>query len=171
MLLGAEVQAEILTLYFSDKCTVRSIARQMGVDRKTVRRLIDRRKVETSPKIGIRRSLLDPYKESICEFLRKDPKITGSSILNHLRCQGYSGGMSILKTFVREERDRLVRPREAFLRLDFVPGEVAQVDWGEFGDVFGDGIKIHCFAMVLAYSRMIYVEFTVIRHTILGINS
>ena len=34
------------------------------------------------------------------------------------------------------------------------------MDWGEFGDVFGDGVKIHCFAMVLAYSRMIYVEFT-----------
>ena len=34
------------------------------------------------------------------------------------------------------------------------------MDWGEFGDVFGDGIKMHCFAMVLAYSRMIYVEFT-----------
>lgn len=46
------------------------------------------------------------------------------------------------------------------MRLDFAPGEVAQVDWGEFGDVFGDGVKVHCFAMVMAYSRMIYVEFT-----------
>lgn len=53
-----------------------------------------------------------------------------------------------------------MRPSEAFLRLEFGAGEVAQVDWGEFGDVFGDGIKIHCFAMVMAYSRMIYVEFT-----------
>ena len=54
----------------------------------------------------------------------------------------------------------MVRPREAFLRLEFGPGEVAQVDWGEFGDVFGDGIKVHCFAMVMSFSRMIYVEFT-----------
>jgi hypothetical protein len=46
------------------------------------------------------------------------------------------------------------------LRLEFLPGEVAQVDWGEFGDVFGDGVKIHCFAMVLAHSRYIYIEFT-----------
>ena len=67
---------------------------------------------------------------------------------------------SILKSFVQHERGRLVRPREAFLRLEFAPGEVAQVDWGEFGDVFGDGVKIHCFAMVMAFSRMIYVEFT-----------
>jgi hypothetical protein len=46
------------------------------------------------------------------------------------------------------------------LRLDFAPGEAAQVDWGEFGDVFGDGIKVHCFAMVLCYSRYLYIEFT-----------
>lgn len=160
MLLPVEVQAEILTRYFSDKHSVRSIAREMGVDRKTVRRLVDRRKVETSAKLSARSSLLDPHKESIVDFLRKDPKITGTSILNHLRAQGYIGGYSILKRFIRHERGRLVRPKEAFLRLEFGPGEVAQVDWGEFGDVFGDGIKIHCFAMVMAYSRMIYVEFT-----------
>lgn len=160
MLLPVEVQAEILTRYFSDKRSVRSIAREIGVDRKTVRRLIERRKVETTAKIGVKASLLDPHKESIREFLRKDPKITGTSILNYLRTQGYAGGFSILKSFVQYERGRLVRPKEAFLRLEFGPGEVAQVDWGEFGDVFGDGIKIHCFAMVLAYSRMIYVEFT-----------
>lgn len=50
--------------------------------------------------------------------------------------------------------------REAFLRLEFALGECAQVDWGEFGDVFHDGIKIHCFVMVLCYSRMTYIEFT-----------
>lgn len=128
MLLPVEVQAEIITLYFSDKRSVRSIARQMGVDRKTVRRLIDRRKVEPTAKVGVSGSLLDPHKESIREFLRKDPKITGTSILNYLRTQGYAGGFSILKSFVRYERGRLVRPKEAFLRLEFAPGEAAQVD-------------------------------------------
>lgn len=34
------------------------------------------------------------------------------------------------------------------------------MDWGEFGDVFGDGIKIHAFIMVLCFSRLLYVEFT-----------
>lgn len=125
MLLSVEVQAEILTRYFSDKRSVRSIAREMGVDRKTVRRLIDRRKVEATAKVGERVSLLDPYKASIRDFLRKDPKITGTSILNYLRTQGYIGGFSILKSFVQHERGRLIRPKEAFLRLEFGPGEVA----------------------------------------------
>jgi len=53
-----------------------------------------------------------------------------------------------------------VRSKEAFLRLEFAPGETAQVDWGEFGDPFHDGVKIHCFAIVLYYSRYMYIEFT-----------
>jgi transposase len=80
--------------------------------------------------------------------------------LNRLRTLGYTGGVTVVKEYVRTQRLELVRPRQAFLRLEFAAGEVAQVDWGEFGDVFGDGIKIHCFAMVLAYSRYIYIEFT-----------
>ncbi|MBI4224435.1 MAG: IS21 family transposase [Deltaproteobacteria bacterium] len=160
MLLAAEVQAEILTLYFSEKRSIRSIARQMGVDRKTVKRLVRRRKVEMTPKIGCRRSILEPYKGGIRDYLLKDPKITATAILNYLREQGYTGGITVVKDFVLYERGRLYRPREAFLRLEFAPGEAAQVDWGEFGNVFGDGVKIHCFAMVLCHSRYMYLEFT-----------
>ena len=147
MLLPAEVQAEILNLHFNDRRTVRSIARQMGVDRKTVGRLIERRKVEVKAKVGPRRSILDPYEERVRDLLRKDPKITATAVLNQLRAQGYAGGISILKSLMQYERARFLRPREAFLRLEFRPGEVAQVDWGEFNDVFGDGVKIHCFAL------------------------
>jgi transposase len=160
MLLTADVQAEILTLHFNEKRSVRSIARQMGVDRKTVRRLIERRKIETTIKMPTRRSILDPYVEQIRDLMRKDPKITSTAILNQLRVSGYTGGISVLKSLVQYERGRFLRPREAFLRLEFAAGEVAQVDWGEFGDVFGNGVKTHCFAMVLAYSRYMYIEFT-----------
>jgi transposase len=125
-----------------------------------VKRLIARRKVETEIKMPVKKSILDPYKEQVRDLLRKDAKITATAIMNQLRVSGYCGGMSILKTFVQYERGRFLRPREAFLRLEFAAGEVAQVDWGEFGDVFGNGVKVHCFAMVLAFSRYIYIEFT-----------
>jgi transposase len=159
-MLTPEIQAEILALHFTDKMSVRSTAKQVGLDRKTVRRVIQRRTVEMARRSGVRASALDPFKEEIQEFLKKDPGVTATSLLNHLRNEGYTGGLTVIKDFVRETRGRLVRPREGFLRLEFGPGEVAQVDWGEFGDVFGDGIKIHCFAMVLAHSRMMYIEFT-----------
>lgn len=159
-MLTPEVQALILTLHFTDRRTIRSIAREVGLDRKTVRRVIERRQVALMPKTPTRSSKLDPYLESLRELLLKDPKATTTALLNQLRGQGYTGGLTILRELVSRERGRFTRPREGFLRLEFGAGEVAQVDWGEFGDVFGDGVKIHCFAMVLAYSRMIYVEFT-----------
>lgn len=160
MLLPPETQAEILTQYFSDKKSIRSIAREIGVDRKTISRVVSRRSVVMARRVPGRKSQLDPYKETIDNLIQKDSQITATSILNRLREIGYTGGFSILTAYVRKTKGMLIRPREGFLRLEFEPGEVAQVDWGEFGDVFGDGVKVHCFAMVLAYSRIIYVEFT-----------
>ena len=159
-ILSPEIQAQILIFHYSDKRSIKSIAREFGVDPKTVRRVVRRRGVHLGVRASKRQSILDPFKPELVEFLKKDPRITNTSLLNHLRSRGYTGGVSTIKDFMKEARGRFVRPREAFLRLEFAPGEVAQVDWGEFGDVFGDGIKMHCFVMVLAYSRMIYVEFT-----------
>src|SRR5262249_29845218 len=67
---------------------------------------------------------------------------------------------SIVKAYIRT-----VRPRRqpAFLTLAFAPGECAQVDWGSFGSVpVGQTQRrLSFFVMVLCYSRMLYVEFTV----------
>jgi transposase len=81
-------------------------------------------------------------------------------VLNQIRELGYLGGITVLFDFMKKERAVPFRNKEAFLRLDFAPGETAQVDWGEFGDAFENGEKIHCFAIVLCYSRYIYIEFT-----------
>jgi len=158
--LTAEVQAEILNLYFTEKCSVRSISLRVGVHRRSVQRVIARRGVALGAKKSTRASILDPFGEVIREKLRKNPYLPSTALLNQLRDLGFTGGLSRLKEYVRSERMKVVRPREAFLRLDFAAGDVVQVDWGEFGDVFGDGVKVHCFAMVMAFSRMIYVEFT-----------
>jgi transposase len=59
---------------------------------------------------------------------------------------------------------RRVRPvrRPAFLTLAFAPGECAQVDWGCGGalQIGSTRRRLSFFVMVLCYSRMIYVEFT-----------
>ncbi|KKH76163.1 resolvase, partial [Methanosarcina mazei] len=65
-----------------------------------------------------------------------------------------------VKDLVRE-----VRPKQgvsAILRYETKPGVQAQVDWGELGTIEVDGKlkKLFCFNMILGYSRMRYVEFT-----------
>jgi transposase len=158
--LTIETQAEILAKFFNDKRSTRSIARELGINRDTVRRIVGRRTVNEKMISHSRASILDPFKASVDEILLREPFCTSSALLNNLRPLGYTGGITCLRSYVRKKREQIVRPRQAFLRLEFSPGECAQVDWGEFGDVFGDGIKIHCFAVVLAHSRLIYIEFT-----------
>jgi transposase len=56
-----------------------------------------------------------------------------------------------------------VRPKRApvFLTLAFAPGEAAQVDWGEYGTIPGaTRRRLSFFVMVLCYSRLMYLEFT-----------
>ena len=49
------------------------------------------------------------------------------------------------------------------LKLDFAPGECAQVDWGVFGTVVVGNTRrrLSFFVFVLAYSRLMHVEFTI----------
>jgi transposase len=73
-----------------------------------------------------RKSKLDPFKPTIQRWLERYP-YSATQILQRLQAEeGYQGGFSILKDYVR-----LVRPvrKPAFLTLAFAPGDCAQVDW------------------------------------------
>ena len=157
-----DVQAEILALHFGAKMGTRAIAKRLGINRKAVRRVVENRKVSLKPEIqsGVRRSILDPFKPRIEEMLKRNPSLFATRILQQIRTEGYLGGHSVLQEYVKKIRAVPHRAREAFLRLEFPPGETAQVDWGEFGTPFDDGVKIHCFLMVLCHSRRLYIEFT-----------
>jgi transposase len=106
-----------------------------------------------------RASQLDPFKPQIVQMLEKYP-YSAAQVFQRLQQQGFDGGYSIVKEYVRT-----IRPKRqpAFLKLAFAPGECAQVDWGSFGSVpVGQtSRRLSFFVMVLCYSRLMYVEFTV----------
>ena len=158
-MLDPSIQAEILRLYFSEGLSRRKIAKQLGLDRKSVKKVIKRRRVMTSPQAPSKRpSILEPYHPQIKKLLDDAPGRSCVNMLQRLRDAGYQGGLTILKDYVRTLRPRA--ETEAFFELQFAKGEAAQVDWGEFGDVFGNGTKVHAFVMVLCWSRLMYLEFT-----------
>lgn len=105
-----------------------------------------------------RASKLDPYKGDIVRWLEAHP-LSAVQVLQRLREQGYEGGYSIVKDYGRKIRPRR---RPAFLRLAFAPGECAQVDWGSYGTmaVGATRRRLSFFVMVLCYSRLMYLEFT-----------
>ena len=57
---------------------------------------------------------------------------TAVQIFQRLREDGFDGGYTIVKDYVRKIRPPKIK---AFLKLSFAPGECAQVDWGSYGSV------------------------------------
>jgi len=134
------------------------IAAELGIRPQTVAKYAN---LATFPRRrGIRRpSKLDPFKPAITRWLERHP-YTATQIYQRLCAdEGYSGGFSIVKDYVRS-----VRPvrHPAFLTLAFAPGEAAQVDWGSAGTITLGNTRrrLSFFVMVLCHSRMAYVEFT-----------
>ena len=135
---------------------VRQLATDLGLNIKTVRRWRAR---PYAPRATVARpSKLDPFKGRIVGWLDAHP-LSAQQVFQRLREAGYDGGISRVKDYVHTIRPR---PREAFLTLAFAPGEVAQVDWGEWGTIaVGETRRrLSFFVMVLAYSRQLSVEFT-----------
>jgi len=134
------------------------IADDLAVDVRTVRKWLVRKGF--APRTGGRRdSKLDPFKREIGRLLEAHP-YSAMQIYQRICQQGFTGGYTIVKDYVRKVRPVRVR---AFLTLAFAPGECAQVDWGSFGTVaVGTTVRrLSFFVMVLCYSRMMYVQFTV----------
>lgn len=135
------------------------IAAELGLHRQTVSAWLRRERYERSRGAGKpRRSKLDPHRPAIARFIDAYP-LTAMQVWHKLKEQGYDGGYSIVKDYVRRIRPNRTK---AFLTLKFAPGQCAQVDWGSFGAVEVDGTRraLSFFVFVLGYSRWLYVEFT-----------
>ncbi len=120
--------------------------------------MLARGPVRTPPPVTPRASLLDTYDPEIRRLLDDTPELTATAVLERLRPLGYTGGISILRDRMSKLRARA--PKEAFLTLDFKPGEAFQVDWADF--VFalpGCPRRVSAFVMVACYSRQLYLEF------------
>ncbi|MFM8453623.1 MAG: IS21 family transposase [Gammaproteobacteria bacterium] len=161
-MLSPKIQSEILFAYFSEDRSVREIARKFGVNRKSVDRLLTRGRVAIEKSYSNRGSLIDPYMDDLTAMLEKEEGLSIKVLFQRIRSQGFPGSYTLVRESVSGLREKLNKrkSKEAFFTLDFALGQASQIDWGEFEDYFEDGIKLHCFTMVLCYSRLIYVEFT-----------
>ena len=152
-----ERYCQIKQLHDTQRLTVTQIASELHVHRATVAKWLAADKYHRR-KPAPRASKLDLFKGQIVRWLQTHPYTT-PQVLRRLRESGYTGGISIVGEYVRQ-----VRPTRApaFLTLSFAPGECAQVDWGQFGSVpvGNTSRRLSFFVMVLCYSRMLYVEFT-----------
>lgn len=157
----AETWAAIRRLFEVERLSKSAIAKRLGIHRWTVRRALASPSGPPvdEPRNASRPEKLEPYKIYLAERIKEYPELSGAKLFLEIQKQGYPGGYTILKDYLRG-----VRPREpeVFLRIETLPGEFAQVDWANVGTVtIGNAKrKVSCFVMVLSFSRMIYLEFT-----------
>ncbi|MCG8686223.1 MAG: IS21 family transposase, partial [Desulfobacterales bacterium] len=105
-----------------------------------------------------RKSQLEPYYGIIEQWLSED-QYTASRIFDRLKPLGYAGGYDQVRRLVRKVKGDL--GKKAYIRFETEPGKQAQVDFGDFKikDREGNSVRtVYLFAMILGYSRKLYVE-------------
>jgi hypothetical protein len=110
---------------------VKRIARELGVDRKTVKRWL--KLGVWQPRQAQRRVReLDRF----AEFLKqRAPEVgcNGAVLYRELQAMGFTGGRLQVQRFVRPYREQRKWSELATVRFETGPGEQAQVDYGRFG--------------------------------------
>ncbi len=143
--------------------SVREIARRSGYGRNTVKKLLrlDPGAVQQRA-YADRGSKLDPYKG----YLQDRYLSTGLSAIRlygEIQTHGYSGGIDVVRRYVRSLAPQQAALRKATVRFETGPGEQAQVDWAHCGrlpDAQGVVRPVYAFMLVLGYSRLLYVTLT-----------
>jgi transposase len=156
-MLDAAAIAEIRRLHYAEHWKVGTIASQLDVHPDAVRRAL-RLEPGARPPRPRRRRQIDAFVPWLRETLERYPRLRATVLHRMARERGFGGSVSSVRREVREIRPRR---REVFVRLSSFPGEVAQVDWADFGAVrIGRAVRrLSAFVMTLCHSRALYIEF------------
>jgi transposase len=136
----------------------RAIARALGMDVRTVRKVL--RQKTPRPYERVRQG--SPLLAGFENWIRSRVAAVGycaQSIYEEIRDQGYKGGYDVVRRFVSPLRAEAFQ--EATMRFETPPGRQGQADWGQcWTTIAGKGVKVHLFVMTLGYSRRLYAEAT-----------
>ena len=152
----------LLRHYLEQDISKAAMARDLGVDRRTIYRWIEAGELDRERDVeGIlygprapRSIKLDPYTGIIEARLETYPRLTAVRLLEEIRAAGYRGGYTQLKEYVRKVRPR--PPEDPVVRFETPPGHQGQVDFADFRLPWG---KRYAFLVVLGYSRILWLQF------------
>jgi len=159
-MLQVEDYEEMRRAYFRDGLSIREIAKKLHHGRPAVRKAL----AEAEPRpytLETARSspVLGPYKKRIDELLEESKKegrkqrYTGHTIFKMLEKGGYPGSEVTVRRYVGQQR-RAKKVRQAYLPLEFDPGQDAQVDWCEaVVEIAGERVTVQVFVMRLNHSK------------------
>ncbi|MCJ7815846.1 MAG: IS21 family transposase [Xanthomonadales bacterium] len=150
--------------YFIEGLSIREIARKLHHGRRLVKKAIadagpyqyQLQKPRPAPVLG-------PYQDRINALLieseqqPRKQRYTARLIYRLIRVEGYQGSESTVRHYVGPIRKAMRRP-DAYLPLEFDPGQDAQMDWGEATvEIAGERQIVQFFVMRLNHSRVRFV--------------
>ena len=133
-----EKWAQIRTMYFNQQMSMRQIARELGINARTVKKAVSTHGGPRYQRTQPYPSILDPFKTEILQMVKQTRgKIMATVIYDHLSgrrdtatAPQYRGSYENLARYVAKLKAQQ-SPKEAFLRIETPPGFDAQCDWGK----------------------------------------
>jgi transposase len=138
----------------------RTMARELGLERKTVKRLLAQARPAPDHRLVPRPSVVTPY---LAYIQRRAAEVDSNAyrMVQELQAPDDPGGDEMVKLAgrpLRAERDRLA---EATMRVETAPGRHAHVDWGTtWAHIGAARVRVPLWVRVLGYSRRLDVECT-----------
>lgn len=148
--------------------TRRAVARALGVSRNTVRKVLDKHgearettslAVQPRPARAPRATKLDAFKPRVDELMVEFPDITAQRVHEILRDEGFDGGCTGVKRYVRGARPK-PKPAPSKVTPTYEPGEMAESDWSPYELAFTSGktATVQAFGYVLPWSKRKFYE-------------
>jgi transposase len=163
-MISVEDREKIRRAYFVEHKSLRQIAKELHVARKTIAKAIGSAEGEAY-KLSAARSAprLGAYKSRIDELLAENEQLppkqryTSHKICKEIEKDGYQGSESTVRGYSGQRRREKRRPK-VYLPLEFDPGTDGQVDWGEAqAEIAGERVTVQVFYLRLCYSRELFM--------------
>jgi transposase len=163
-----DLEQQLVIMHHQEGWSRRALARHFAISRNTVRQILRKHAglrehghdLVCPRKTLKRSSKLDSFEELIRSLLEKYPRITGQRLFEELAAAGYTGGISILRSRLRQVRPR--PKKEPVIRFETEPGLQGQMDWSPYTINFRKAgkMKVQCFSYILGFSRRQFIDFT-----------
>lgn len=156
-----EMERRVLLRHYLEQGLRKSeIARQLGISRDTIYRMIREGELDRDPlevSYGPRPpgpTKLDPFKDMLQVRLQEFPELSSVRLYDEIRAAGFTGSLTRLRAYVRT-----IRPKPPALppvRYETEPARQAQVDFAHFRMPWG---VRYALLVVLGYSRLLWFRF------------
>ena len=144
--------------------SIRSIARELGISRNTVRKYLRMDEVAIGEQQAnrTRRKQLDDYRDYIVTLLGQFPGLSAVKVLRKLKERHPELGVSdrSARRYIKALKETVsLRQKRYYEPVESPPGVQCQVDGGELRglSVGGEATTVHFVVFVLSYSRLMYV--------------